>query len=438
MEVNCLSGVSSVLSTIGSVLLALLILLVMITVHEFGHYVAGKILKFKINEFSVGFGPAIFKYTHKKSGELFSVRLIPLGGYCAFEDENGLDEETENGEKDGSMPENNGVDDVFKDLSPAPAAPEEKKGKRRRVNWAEREKSGKFCDQRPWKRIIVLIAGATMNYLLALLCIIISFTACGQLLLMTYELEPTDAIAAGYCFQPKDVLLKVEGKNIYGTSDLMGALKDRQAGDEVRFYVSRVTETDEEGRTVAREEKEITVKLRAATNFENSADTDRLWQALVLAKERNENGDVVTDEEGNPSYMIYSTSYRLGFFSALGRSFVYSFKIAGSIFKVLGELLTGSLGLDTMGGPVTTIRVTSQIASRGLQSFLEITAYIGVNLAVFNLLPIPALDGSKVIFTAVEWVRGKPVNRKVEALIHTVGILFLFGFAILVDILQFF
>ena len=68
----------------------------------------------------------------------------------------------------------------------------------------------------------------------------------------------------------------------------------------------------------------------------------------------------------------------------------------------------------------------------------EITALIGVNLAVFNLLPIPALDGSKVVFTIIEWIRGKPVNRKVEAVIHTVGFLFLIGFAILVDILQLF
>lgn len=437
MVVNCLLDAASVWSAIGSVLLAVLILLVMITVHEFGHYVAGKILKFKINEFSIGFGPAIVKYTGKKSGELFSVRLIPLGGYCAFEDENGLEEEN-NAEKDGTMPEENAQDDVFIELSPAPVAPVEPKKKERAAEWAEREKSGKFCDQRPWKRIIVLVAGALMNYLLALLCIIISFTACGQLLLMTYEVEPTEEIASEYCFQAKDVLLKVEGKNIYGTSDLMGALKDRRAGDEVRFTVSRVSETDEDGKTLAREEREITIKLRAATNFENSADADRLWEALGVAKTRGDDGGVITDEEGNPSYEIYSTSYRLGFFDAVGRGFVYSFKIAGSIFKVLGELLTGSLSLDAMGGPITTIRATSQIASRGVQPFLEITAYIGVNLAVFNLLPIPALDGSKVIFTAVEWVRGKPVNRKVEAMIHTIGILFLFGFAILVDILQFF
>lgn len=82
--------------------------------------------------------------------------------------------------------------------------------------------------------------------------------------------------------------------------------------------------------------------------------------------------------------------------------------------------------------------MTSEIASRGLQSFLEIAAYIGVNLAVFNLLPIPALDGSKIIFTVIEWIRGKPINRKVEAVIHAAGFVLLIGFAILVDLLQLF
>ncbi len=82
--------------------------------------------------------------------------------------------------------------------------------------------------------------------------------------------------------------------------------------------------------------------------------------------------------------------------------------------------------------------MTSAIATLGWVQFFEITALIGVNLAVFNLLPIPALDGSKVVFTIIEWIRGKPVNRKVEAVIHTVGFLFLIGFAILVDILQLF
>ena len=75
--------------------------------------------------------------------------------------------------------------------------------------------------------------------------------------------------------------------------------------------------------------------------------------------------------------------------------------------------------------------------SFSLRYFLEIAGYIGVNLAVFNLLPIPALDGSKIVFTAIEWIRGKPIPRKVEAVIHTAGFLLILGFAVLVDILQF-
>ena len=121
----------------------------------------------------------------------------------------------------------------------------------------------------------------------------------------------------------------------------------------------------------------------------------------------------------------------------MGRSFVYSFKIAGSILRVLGELLTGRLGLSAFGGPVTTIAMTSRVASSSFRSFLEISGFIGVNLAVFNLLPIPALDGSKFVFTVIEWIRGKPISRKIEAIIHAAGFIFLLGFAVLVDILQF-
>ena len=83
---NLLSFVS-ILQSVGSVLLAVVILLAMVTVHEFGHYVAGKVLGFKITEFAVGFGPAIFKKRSKKTGEIFALRVIPLGGYCAFDGE---------------------------------------------------------------------------------------------------------------------------------------------------------------------------------------------------------------------------------------------------------------------------------------------------------------------------------------------------------------
>lgn len=374
-ELMGLLSVSSVLSVIGSVALAILILLIMITVHEFGHYLAGKALKFKINEFAIGFGPKLFKRKSKKSGELFSVRLLPLGGFCAFEDEEGTDGE---------------------------------------------ENKESFISKPPWKRIIVLLAGPVMNYVLALLLIIVSMFAFGQQVFKVGSVDTESenaAIYAEHSLDAGDMILEVNGKRVYLITDMMSALKGKAEGEVVPVLVSR-----------GGEEVTADVMLRSDCDFESSSETSKLWRALGV-------GTVIKD--GTKYWDVSADNYRLGFFQTIGSSFVYSFKIAGTIFKVLGELLTGHLGLSAMGGPVTTIKLTSEIATQSLQSFLEIAAYIGVNLAVFNLLPIPALDGSKIVFCLIEWVFRKPVPRKIEAVIHSVGFILILVFAVLVDILQF-
>ena len=102
--------------TILYIIIALLILLLMILIHEFGHYIVGKILKFKINEFSIGFGPKIFSKTNKKTGEIFSLRLLPLGGFCAFDGEDSVDDESKTVQNDDSAKKNHSIDekvDVF-------------------------------------------------------------------------------------------------------------------------------------------------------------------------------------------------------------------------------------------------------------------------------------------------------------------------------------
>lgn len=414
--------------TVGSVLLAILILLAMITVHEFGHYIVGKLLNFRINEFSVGFGPALFKHKNKKTGELFSVRLIPLGGYCAFDGEDGIAAEEGNAQTPAEAPE-----EAFEEFrEPQTAAPEEemKDGlpEAERLIQASsttlRPTGEPFTKRPPWARILVLVAGAFMNYIFAVVLILIEFFACGQTLIAVYEVAPAEGEYAAYSLCDQDIILEADGRDVYLTTDLLSALHGKKQGDLVPFTVSRVVEW-EEGAAKRREKTQVTVMLRADVQDASSADTDLLWRALGAAQ----------DEEGN--FLMANAAAKFGFFETIGRSFVYSFKIAGSIFRVLGELLTGRLGLDAFGGPVTTISMTAQLASMGLKYFLEIAGYIGVNLAVFNLLPIPALDGSKVVFTAIEWVRGKPISRKVEAVIHTVGFLLILGFALLVDILQF-
>lgn len=447
--VNTLLSVASVFKTIGSVVLAILILLVMITIHEFGHWIAGKILRFGINEFSIGFGSALFKHKSKKSGQLFAIRLIPLGGYCSFKDEDGLGEEKKEEKKEetpflDSEEKKNIVESASTDtviLTPAPEEEEkpaekvkeetkeedffadlpasDKKDKKKRTPaWKEKPDDGSFTRKAPWKRIIVLVAGALMNYILALFLVVILFFAYGQrAVVINGVMETEDQEEAEYSFQAGDILLRANGVNLYLTTDFARALNGKEKGELVKFRVAR------DG-----EEKNITVRLRESVKVSNSAQLSSVWKALGVGIE--ERGDA-------KYYMLDNTNYRFGFFETLGRSFVYSFKLAGSILKTLGELLTGKLGISAVGGPVSTITMTSKIAASSFRDFLEITALIGVNLAVFNLLPVPALDGSKVVFTIIEWIRGKPISRKVEAIIHAAGFVFLLGFAVLVDILQF-
>lgn len=428
------NNLMSVGSTILGVVLAVLILLAMITIHEFGHYIAGKLLKFKINEFAIGFGPAIFKRKSKKTDEIFSIRLLPLGGYCSFEGEDGLEDEkdkkaAEKTEDKAPMSET----EPFEEVSEAPVVEVEKPDEVQETVEPPKTSDGAFTKKKPWQRIIVLVAGATMNYLLALLLILILLGGYGQSLVMVRgvdifddyvreEEQSVEGFLPEFSFQEGDIILQANGKNLYLATDIAQALNGENAGTIVEFRVSRLQEDG------TRKEVVQKIMLRSDVRVKNSTQVTGVWRAIGIGVETLEDGSY---------YMLDTSSYRFGFFETIGRSFAYSFKLAGSIFRVLGELLTGKLGLSAFGGPVTTIKTTSQIAATSFRNFLEISAYIGVNLAVFNLLPIPALDGSKVVFTVIEWIFKKPVNRKVEAIIHTVGFVLLLGFAILVDVLQF-
>ena len=370
-----LADFKEVMTYVLYIFIAVLILLLMITVHEFGHYIVGKIFKFKINEFSIGFGPAIFKRENKE-GEVFAIRLIPLGGYCAFE-----------GEDDDAV------------------------------------KEGDFNSKKPWQRILVLIAGATMNFLTAILVVCIFFGAYGCPVYKVVDSAPNadgKYVAMQGPLEEGDIILSVDGKNVYMITDFMSAIEDKDAGDIIKVKVLR------DG-----EKKTLSFPLYG--------------EKVVVDGEGNKEyipiGDIENIESISPTVAklgigaMQGISVRFGFFEMLGRSFEYTFKLSGTIFKVLGQLLTGALGLSAMGGTVTTVAMTATgVQTYGMSFLLQITALIGVNLAVVNLLPIPSLDGSKVVFTFIEWLRGKPINRKVETVIHAVGLVLLLAFAVLVDL----
>ncbi len=369
-----LASFVEVLSFIGYIFLALLVLLIMITVHEFGHFIAGKIFKFGINEFAIGFGPKIFSKT-KKNGEIFSIRALPLGGFCSFK---GEDED-----------------------DPDPSA---------------------FNNKKPWQRLIVLISGALMNYLLAVIFIILMFSFYGQSAIMTYTVEENSSsiYTEDNSFVSRDVILSINGKNVYILTDVINALNGKNQGDSVDVTLVR------KGKV-----KEVKVLLRNHTNFKNIEDTQTLCDALGITY------DINHDSGQLENIGLRSTGVKRDFFTTIGNSFTYSIKLAGTIFTVFGQLFTGSLGLNSLGGTVTTISVTANaIKVGGLWSLLNIASFIGVNLAVFNLLPIPALDGSRALFTVIEWIRKKPLNRRVEGIIHAVGFVILIVFAIFADLQQ--
>ena len=362
-----LASFSEIMGFALYILLAILVLLVMITVHELGHYIAGKALGFGIEEFSIGFGPKIYS-KKKKNGEIFSVRLLPLGGFCAFRGEDKEDDD-----------------------------------------------ESAFNNKKPWQRIIVLISGALMNYVTAVLVIALMFGIYGQSVIVAYEMQE-NVVGIEYTLNEKDIIIKAEGKNVYLLTDLMEVLDGKKEGDKVNFTIKR------DGK-----KQNVEIVMLTDTTFSNLEDLGTLCNALRVSVGYDASGKILTG--------FRTTGDRLGFFSTLGRTFEYSFRLAGTVFTVLGQLLTGALGLGSVGGTVTTISVTAQaVKTGGLWSLLNITALIGVNLAVFNLLPIPALDGARVVFTTIEWIRKKPINRRIEGIIHTVGLIIIFLFAILVDL----
>jgi len=359
---------AEIMTTIGYVLIGLLALVFMVVIHELGHYTAGKLLGFKILEFSVGMGPAVFKKKNKKNGEVFALRCIPLGGACMFEDE--------------------------EDASNSPTA---------------------FNNQAPWKRLIVLFSGAFANLVSALIIITLFFTFYGQLLPTVAEVYNDSANVS--VLQAGDVFLRVDGKqmNVLMADD--ASVRFRDADDTMEVLVLRDGER---------------VKLTL-----NRRD--------YIVGSFEENGDFTPelDEEGNEQtkygfgFSTYITAVKIDFFSALGRSFSFMFFLVYKILSILWLLISGQLGMENAGGPVTTIKVMTDASRSGFAMLAYVVCLVSANLAVFNLLPLPALDGSRMVFCIIEWIRKKPINKKIEAIIHTVGFFLIIGFAIFADVFHF-
>lgn len=330
------------------VMAAVLILLLMITIHEAGHYTAGKLLGFGIEEFSVGMGPRLL--SHKtKSGEDISLRALPLGGYCAF-----------TGEEEEAVPSE---EDAVTDSRALP-----------------------FSAQKPWKRIVVLAAGPLFNMLSAFVFSFIYIIAAGYSLPVVTDIS-ADGGAYLSGLERGDVITAVDGR-------------------EITF-------------------------LDTAAELLGEAEGD-----TVLTVERGGRLVDIRAEKKDGKFGITLTYERrsIDALHAAGYSFPYTFELSGAIVRSFGMLLTGGVPLTDVTGPVGTVVTIAGYAERNALYFLLFLPLIASNLAIFNLLPIPALDGSRIIFALIELIRRKPINKKVEGAIHTAGLIILLALVAAVDI----
>jgi len=283
------------------ILFAIVALLFMVTLHELGHYIAGRILKFKITEFSIGFGLPLFQVKNKR-GEIISLRLFPLGGYCAFDGEG----------DDENVP-----------------------------------KEGSFNSQKPWKRIIVFLAGVTMNFLTAIVFSLILLCSIGY---DTMQVSATDmqfddgySVSTTGSLEEDDVILAINGKKIdFAFSETYQDLISKELNNAIAQLQD---ETNTNIQSIEDYKMTFTVRRDGET-----IDVDDVY--FVSHTYTYENQELTKYTIG-----ISLKAYVYSFWEALARCIPFAFGLAWIVLKGLWQLLTFQVAINQIGGTVTTIAV---------------------------------------------------------------------------------
>lgn len=330
------------------VLIGILLLGILVAVHEFGHFIAARISGIEVMEFAVGMGPKIVSWTGK-SGTKFSLRCIPLGGFCAFYGEDDTEGKT-------------------------------------------RDDPRAYHKQNVWKRIFTVAMGPMMNFILAFIVALTFYWSSGLVeVLPVVDEVSADTPAAVAGIQPGDTLIAVDGVD-YSTSavtDIQSALNKEGTADV----------------TILRGGEELTLAMTPVWNDQYS----RYMIGITFAQQTT----------------------ALPFDIAVQAAWSYCVQAGSAVFDALGGLFTDAEVRDQISGPVGAVAVVSEaVKSDGFNAFISLLVMISVNLGIMNLLPIPGLDGSRIVFHLIEAVRGKPIKPEREAMVHLIGMVFLFALII--------
>lgn len=364
--------------TILYVLLAIFLFGIMILVHELGHFTMARIFHVTIREFSIGMGPKIVSHLGKKSGIRYSLRLLPIGGFVSMVGEDEYAEEA------GAL------------------------------------------NQKPvWQRICITAAGPVVNILCAILvmCISVSISpALGSTRIHSFaENAQVYSQQSGLCVN--DVITHVGNASVHTSTQL--SYEIMQQGSK-STQISQI-DNDNDGTVDA-----VTVVLPSLT-------VRRDGKTVVLENVKFPGYVTVGHVFGDVDFTVWAENKSVG--NVLKHAVYDSWNTFQVIWDSLVGLLGGQYSVRDMSGPVGVTDAISTAAQSGMENLLYIFVLISMNLGVFNLLPVPALDGGRLVFLLIEWIRGKPIDPRVEGYVHFVGIcalLLLMVFATFQDVVRLF
>lgn len=323
-----------------------LVLGFLILIHEFGHFICAKLTKVKVNEFALGMGPAIFK---KQIGEtLYALRLFPIGGYVAME-----------GEDDSS------------------------------------EDPNAFSKKNIWARLLIVSAGALMNFIVGFVITFILVVQAEALPSLQIAQFMDDAVSDDSGLMVGDIITGIGGRDIKVYADIGTAFS-------LDYNIDKIDVT------VLRDGNEITLKDVSFPSVELAEGLSGLTVDFLVYR-----------QDKNVGTIIRETVYRTGSYISM-------------MYESLLQLVTGEMSVKYVSGPVGISNVVAEAATIGFDAVLSLTALISLNLAVVNLLPLPALDGGRLIFLIIELIFKKKVPQKYEAVVHFVGLVSLLALMVVI------